>query len=88
AQYGWTGNEWQAVAWLFNKESGWRWDASNRSSGAYGIPQALPGSKMATSGADWHDNAATQINWGLNYIKNRYGTPSKAKAFHLTHNWY
>lgn len=87
AQYGWTGNQWQAVVWLFNRESNWRWNAANPS-GAYGIPQALPGSKMASSGSDWHDNAATQINWGLGYISGRYGTPLKAKAYHLSHNWY
>lgn len=88
AQYGWTGAQWDAVVWLFNKESSWMWSAENPSSGAYGIPQALPGSKMATAGADWRDNAATQINWGLAYIRGRYGNPLAAKAYHLRMNWY
>lgn len=65
---------------LWNGESGWRWDAENPSSGAYGIPQALPASKLASAGSDWKDNAGTQIKWGLQYIKGRadYGTPCKA----------
>ena len=88
AQYGWTGAQWDAVVWLFNKESSWMWSAENPGSGAYGIPQALPGSKMATAGADWRDNAATQINWGLGYIRGRYGNPLTAKAYHLRMNWY
>ncbi|PPF28826.1 hypothetical protein C5C18_00410 [Rathayibacter tritici] len=63
---------------LWNGESGWRWNALNVSSGAYGIPQALPASKMANSGADYQTNAATQIDWGLSYIKNSYGSPCNA----------
>ncbi|TDX78531.1 septal ring factor EnvC (AmiA/AmiB activator) [Rathayibacter sp. PhB151] len=63
---------------LWNGESGWRWNALNRSSGAYGIPQALPASKMATYGADYQTNAATQIDWGLAYISDRYGSPCAA----------
>ncbi|MEV6346929.1 lytic transglycosylase domain-containing protein [Actinoplanes sp. NPDC051851] len=63
---------------LFNKESGWNYRATNRSSGAYGIPQALPGSKMSSAGADWKTSPATQIKWGLGYIKDRYDTPCKA----------
>ncbi|GIM89313.1 lytic transglycosylase domain-containing protein [Paractinoplanes toevensis] len=63
---------------LFKKESGWNYRAENRSSGAYGIPQALPGSKMASEGADWKTNPATQIKWGIGYIKGRYDTPCKA----------
>ncbi len=58
------------------------------SSGAYGIPQALPASKLASAGDDWKDDAATQIKWGLNYIAGRYGSPSAAKTFWLAHNWY
>lgn len=81
-------DDWQALVWIWNHESGWRWDAENASSGAYGIPQSLPGSKMASAGDDWKDNAATQIKWGLNYISERYGSPSKAKQFWLSHNWY
>ncbi|GAA2641635.1 aggregation-promoting factor C-terminal-like domain-containing protein [Paractinoplanes durhamensis] len=65
---------------LFKKESGWNYRAENRSSGAYGIPQALPGSKMSSEGADWKTNPATQIKWGLGYIKGRYKTPCKAWA--------
>jgi hypothetical protein len=63
---------------LFKKESGWNYRAENRSSGAYGIPQALPGKKMASAGADWKTNPATQIEWGLGYIKGKYDTPCKA----------
>lgn len=63
---------------LWNGESGWRWNALNSSSGAYGIPQALPASKMATSGADYQTNAQTQVNWGLSYLKNSYGSPCAA----------
>jgi hypothetical protein len=63
---------------LWKKESGWNYRASNRSSGAYGIPQALPGKKMATAGADWKTSPATQIKWGLGYIKGRYDTPCGA----------
>ena len=60
---------------IWTRESGWRWNAAN-ASGAYGIPQALPGSKMATAGADWQTNPATQIKWGLGYIQSIYGTPA------------
>jgi hypothetical protein len=63
---------------LWNKESGWNYRAENRSSGAYGIPQSLPGSKMASFGSDWKTNPATQIKWGLDYIKRRYKTPCAA----------
>lgn len=73
---------------LWTKESGWNHKARNRSSGAYGIPQALPGSKMATVGDDWEYNPATQILWGLGYIKNRYGTPCKAWAHSSNVGWY
>jgi hypothetical protein len=65
---------------LFKKESGWNYRAENRSSGAYGIPQALPGRKMASAGSDWKTNPATQIKWGLGYIKGRYDTPCGAWA--------
>jgi hypothetical protein len=63
---------------LWKKESGWNYRAENRGSGAYGIPQALPGKKMASAGADWKTNPATQIKWGLGYIKGRYNTPCGA----------
>ena len=73
---------------LWNRESGWRVDAQNSSSGAYGIPQAYPGSKMASAGADWQTNPATQITWGLGYIKGRYGDPCGAWTFFQANYWY
>ena len=73
---------------LWNRESGWRWNALNQSSGAYGIPQALPADKMAAAGPDWRTNPATQIRWGLSYIKGRYGTPAAAWAHELQYGWY
>jgi len=72
---------------MWNRESGWRYDAEN-ASGAYGIPQALPGSKMATAGADWQTNPATQIKWGLGYIKAIYGDPCKAWSFWQVNHYY
>ena len=66
---------------MWDHESGWRVNATNPYTGAYGIPQALPGSKMATVGPDWQTNPATQITWGLNYIQGRYGTPCNAWGF-------
>ncbi len=72
---------------LWNHESGWRYDAENPS-GAYGIPQALPGSKMASAGADWATNPATQIKWGLGYIKSIYGSPCGAWAFWQANGYY
>ena len=73
---------------LWTRESGWNHLARNNSSGAYGIPQALPGNKMASHGADWETNPATQIAWGLSYIANRYGTPCGAYQFSQTHGYY
>ena len=75
---------------LWTNESGWRWNALNASSGAYGIPQSLPASKMASAGPDWHDNAITQIKWGLGYIGGRYGSSQAAEAFEFSHtpHWY
>jgi hypothetical protein len=70
------------------RESGWRWNADNPNSSAYGIPQALPGSKMAAAGADWRTNPATQIRWGLSYIAGRYGTPIQALAHSNAKGWY
>ena len=72
---------------IWNRESGWRYDAEN-ASGAYGIPQALPGSKMASAGADWQTNPATQIKWGLGYIKAIYGDPCHAWAFEEANGYY
>ena len=73
---------------MWNRESAWSASAQNPSSGAYGIPQALPGDKMATVAADWRTNPATQIKWGLGYIKDRYGTPSAAWTFWQANGWY
>ena len=73
---------------LFNRESGWNTYATNPSSGAYGIPQALPASKMASAGADWKTNPFTQVRWGLNYIANRYGSPCGAWAHSQSVGWY
>ena len=72
---------------LWSRESGWRTNAGNPS-GAYGIPQALPGSKMASAGADWRDSAATQITWGLNYIGGRHGSPCGAWKHFQARHWY
>lgn len=75
---------------LWNNESGWRANAMNPTSGAYGIPQALPASKMASAGSDWKTNAATQIRWGLSYIRGRYGDPETALGSWMSHSphWY
>jgi hypothetical protein len=80
AQFGCLDNIW-------SRESGWRYNAEN-ASGAYGIPQALPGSKMASAGPDWETNPATQIKWGLGYIQGRYGTPCSAWSFWEANGWY
>jgi hypothetical protein len=72
---------------IWTRESGWRYNAAN-ASGAYGIPQALPGSKMATAGADWQTDPTTQIRWGLGYIKSVYGTPCNAWAFWQSNSYY
>ncbi|NCT92338.1 DUF348 domain-containing protein [Cellulomonas sp. APG4] len=85
---GWDEAEFACLDNLWTKESGWRTTAENRSSGAYGIPQALPGSKMASAGDDWRTNPATQIAWGLGYIENRYDTPCGAWSFFLSRNYY
>lgn len=85
---GWEYNEFSCLAKLWDRESNWRWNAHNKSSGAYGIPQSLPGSKMASAGDDWMTNPATQIRWGLSYIEDRYKTPCGALAHSDQHNWY
>ncbi|MCR8671152.1 lytic transglycosylase domain-containing protein [Agrococcus sp. HG114] len=85
---GWGEDQYSCLYRLWEKESNWNVYAQNRSSGAYGIPQALPGSKMATAGADWQTNAATQITWGLGYISGRYGTPCGAWAHSQQVGWY
>lgn len=88
AAVGWKGGQWTALRELWQRESGWNPKARNPSSGAYGIPQSLPANKMASAGSDWLTNPATQIEWGLGYIKDRYGSPSSALDFHDSHNWY
>jgi hypothetical protein len=88
SMYGWGDDQFGCLVDLWNKESGWNVYATNPSSGAYGIPQALPGDKMATAGADWQTNAATQIKWGLGYISGRYGTPCGAWSHSVSVGWY
>jgi len=85
---GWGDDEFACLVALWKKESGWRVNAYNKSSGAYGIPQALPGRKMASAGADWETNPATQISWGLGYISSRYGTPCGAWGHSQRKGWY
>lgn len=85
---GWGDDQYACLESLWTKESKWNVSAANASSGAYGIPQALPGSKMASAGADWRTNAATQITWGLGYIEGRYGTPCGAWAHSKSTGWY
>jgi hypothetical protein len=87
-EFGFGLDQMPALDALWNHESGWNHQAYNASSGAYGIPQALPGNKMATAGSDWETNPATQIRWGLGYIKNRYGSPQGAWDFWQANGWY
>jgi hypothetical protein len=86
--FGWSSGEFGCLQSLWNAESGWNPSASNPISGAYGIPQALPGSKMASAGADWQTNPATQIKWGLGYIKQVYGSPCAAWSHEQSTGWY
>lgn len=76
------------LAAIVDRESGWRVDARNPSSGAYGLPQALPGSKMRAAGSDWRSNPLTQLVWMIGYVTARYGGPCEALAFHKQHGWY
>jgi hypothetical protein len=87
-KFGFPIGEMSALVPLWNHESGWNHRAENPSSGAYGIPQALPGSKMGSVASDWRTNPATQIRWGLGYIKGRYGSPSGAWSFWQANGWY
>lgn len=80
SSFGWPASEFGPLDTLWTGESGWRIDATNPTSGAYGIPQSLPPAKMASAGADWKTNASTQIKWGMGYIKATYGSPSNALA--------
>ena len=81
-------SEYSCLVALWDRESHWNIYAYNASSGAYGIPQALPGEKMASAGADWATSASTQISWGLSYIEGRYGTPCGAWAKSQSSGWY
>lgn len=89
AGYGWGPSQFPPLQALWSRESGWRYNALNPSSGAYGIPQALPGSKMASAGADWRTNPVTQMRWGLGYyIRPVYGSPAAAEAHEMAFGWY
>lgn len=87
-QYGLSSGEFGCLDYIWTQESNWNVHADNPSSSAYGIPQALPGKKMASAGDDWEDSAETQIRWGLGYIKSRYGTACNAEGFKRGHGWY
>ncbi|MCT9081155.1 transglycosylase SLT domain-containing protein [Streptomyces fulvoviolaceus] len=80
--------QWQCFSNIVDHESSWNYQAVNASSGAYGLFQALPGSKMSSVGSDWQTNPATQIKWGLNYMDSRYGSPCEAWSFWQANNWY
>nr|BFF10193.1 hypothetical protein GCM10025699_14960 [Microbacterium flavescens] len=88
ANYGWGADQFSCLESLWTKESGWNYQAYNASSGATGIPQSLPGNKMASAGADWQTNASTQIAWGLQYIASAYGTPCSAWGHSQATDWY
>lgn len=88
AERGWVGREWTCLDTLWgDRESGWR-DNAGRPNGSYGIPQALPGTKMSSAGPDWLVSPRTQITWGLDYIAGRYGTPCRALAHSYATSWY
>jgi len=86
--YGWGKEQHECLIYLWEKESGWRYNAENKSSGAYGIPQSLPASKMSSAGLDWKTNPETQIKWGLGYIKDRYNDPCGAWTAFKNKGWY
>lgn len=86
-KYGW-GNQWNSFNALVNSESSWDVHATNPSSGAYGLAQALPKSKYNSAGSDWQSNGDTQLRWMMDYIKSRYGSPNAAWSFHQKNNWY
>jgi hypothetical protein len=88
SSYGWGESQFSCLDKLWQKESGWSYTARNGSSGATGIPQALPGSKMASAGSDWATNASTQVKWGLDYIQRAYGSPCSAWSHSQSVNWY
>ena len=86
--FGWSKRQFPYLNSLWSHESGWHVHAENRYSGAYGIPQAVPGAKMATAGSHWRTSARTQIRWGLRYIRSRYGSPRGAWYHELATGWY
>ena len=87
-KYLWSESDYKALVNLWTRESNWNANAHNKSSGAHGIPQSLPASKMSSEGSDYYTNGYTQIRWGLKYIKERYGSPSKAWKHFQNKNWY
>jgi hypothetical protein len=87
-RFGWGASQFSCLDSLWTRESKWNVHATNPTSGAYGIPQALPGTKMASAGPDWRNNAITQITWGLGYIRNVYGSPCGAWGHSEGHGWY
>jgi hypothetical protein len=87
-KYGWGEKQYACLDDLWIKESNWNYRSSNKRTGAHGIPQALPASKMDSAGTDWRTNPVTQISWGLRYIEVRYETPCKAWAKFKRSNWY
>lgn len=86
-RYHWGYDQFKCLVPMWNNESNWNYNSAN-AEGAYGIPQAMPGRKMASAGSDWRTNPVTQIRWGLGYIKSTYGTPCKAWDFWQVHYWY
>jgi cell wall-associated NlpC family hydrolase len=87
SKYGW-GSQWSSFDALVMSESGWDYKATNPSSGAYGIPQSLPPSKLSSAGSDWQTSGDTQLRWMMDYVKSRYGSPDNAWSFHQKNNWY
>jgi len=87
-EFGFSSDQYGCLDSLYTRESNWTYNADNPTSSAYGIPQALPGSKMSTAGADWATNPVTQIRWGLGYIRDRYGSPCGAWAHSQSVGWY
>ncbi len=87
-KYGWGARQWSPLYKLWMRESSWYKYAYNPSSGAYGIPQAVPGGKMSSAGANWRTNSRTQVRWGLGYIKSVYGWPRRAWYHELAYGWY
>jgi len=88
SKYKWETKQYQCLVTLWNRESGWHSNAHNKSSGAHGIPQSLPGNKMAKFGKNWKTDPKVQIRWGLHYIQNRYSTPCSALNHSYSYGWY